>query len=193
MLSYVKPSRQSSTSSNMFTKAVTWLSSAYRIPINLWILISMMKSKSIKCQGTCTCTGEAIWRILKFNINEHYPSVEKLAVHLKNGQRIYFNDTEQAHRIVANDPPQMTLMAFFKLCYGDDFIKILLYAEVPSYFTWRDKKWNQRKKGILVDSHISYFKSDQLEGSTQSIPRTENASFSGCCSTKFEAQPPSTT
>ena len=43
------------------------------------------------------CTGEAIWRILKFNINECYPSVEKLVVYLENGQRIYFNDTEQAH------------------------------------------------------------------------------------------------
>ena len=60
------------------------------------------------------CTGEAIWRILKFNINEHYPSVEKLAVHLENDQRIYFNDTEQARRIVANDPPQTTLTGLFQ-------------------------------------------------------------------------------
>ena len=99
---------------------------------------------------------------MKFNINERYPSVEKLVVHLENGQRIYFSDTEQTYRIMANDPPQMTLMAFFKLCSKDDFAKTLLYAEVPSYFTWRDKKWNQRKKGIPVDSHIGYFKSDQL-------------------------------
>ncbi|KAH8394376.1 hypothetical protein KR215_007025 [Drosophila sulfurigaster] len=34
--------------------------------------------------------NEAIWRIFAFHIHERHPTVMHLAVHLENGQRVYF-------------------------------------------------------------------------------------------------------
>ena len=60
-------------------------------------------------------SGEAVWRILGFPVHERSPSVEHLAVHLENGQRVYFytNDQNLGERLDA--PPQTTLTGFFKL------------------------------------------------------------------------------
>ena len=46
--------------------------------------------------GRYISTNEAMWRFLSFPIHQHYPAVVKLAVHLENGQRVYF--TEQTAR-----------------------------------------------------------------------------------------------
>ena len=35
-------------------------------------------------------SDKATWRILEFSIHERFPAVQQLAVHLENGQRIYF-------------------------------------------------------------------------------------------------------
>jgi len=37
-------------------------------------------------------SSEAAWRILEFPIHERFPPVEQLAVHLENGQRLYFTE-----------------------------------------------------------------------------------------------------
>uniref|UniRef100_UPI00358E883F uncharacterized protein n=1 Tax=Myxine glutinosa TaxID=7769 RepID=UPI00358E883F len=40
--------------------------------------------------GRYISTNESVWRILGFNIHERYPTVINLAVHLENGQRVYY-------------------------------------------------------------------------------------------------------
>lgn len=40
--------------------------------------------------GRYISTSEAVWRILLFNIHEHLPTVVHLAIHLENGQRVFF-------------------------------------------------------------------------------------------------------
>ena len=37
-------------------------------------------------------SNEAAWRILEFPIHERDPPVQQLAVHLENGQRVYFTE-----------------------------------------------------------------------------------------------------
>ena len=61
--------------------------------------------------GRYISSNEALWRILDFSIHERYPTVVHLAVHLENGQRIYFTDDNLQRRI--NEPPNTTLTAFF--------------------------------------------------------------------------------
>lgn len=78
--------------------------------------------------GRYISTNEAIWRILSFNIHERYPTVTHLAVHLENGQRVYF--TEQNAAQIALRPPVTTLTDFFDLCHRDDFAKTLLYSDM---------------------------------------------------------------
>lgn len=40
--------------------------------------------------GRYISRNEAIWRIFLFVIDEQYPTVVHLTVHLENGQRVYF-------------------------------------------------------------------------------------------------------
>ncbi|GBN80394.1 hypothetical protein AVEN_151476-1 [Araneus ventricosus] len=45
-------------------------------------------------QGRYISSNEAFWRIFAFYIHERSPSVQKLAAHLEEGQRVYFaNET----------------------------------------------------------------------------------------------------
>ena len=94
-------------------------------------------------------SNEAAWRIMEFPIHERYPPVVQLAVHLQNGQRVYFTQ-ETAISSVTNGPPKTTLTEFFALCEVDNFTRTLLYSDVPQYYTWRNKAWSRRKQGVDV-------------------------------------------
>ena len=112
--------------------------------------------------GRYISSGEAVWRILGFPVHERSPSVEHLAVHLENGQRVYFNPNDQNLGERLDAPPQTTLTAFFKLCSKDDFASTLFYAEVPQHYTWQKsrKVWqrratNQKSLGRMYTVHPS--------------------------------------
>lgn len=112
--------------------------------------------------GRYVSTNEAIWRILSFHIHERYPTVIHLAVHLENGQRVYF--TEQTALQRAETPPSTTLTEYFKLCSTDIFAKTLLYHEIPKYYTWNAsaKKFARRKQGTPVVGYADIYASDAL-------------------------------
>ncbi|XP_052740613.1 uncharacterized protein LOC128198563 [Bicyclus anynana] len=112
--------------------------------------------------GRYISSNEAVWRILSFPMHERHPVVVHLAVHLENGQRIYFNEANALER--AAHPPATTLTAFFKLCETDTFARNLLYSEVPQYYTWNvsSKKFQRRKQGTAVDGHSGIFKTDAI-------------------------------
>ena len=94
-------------------------------------------------------SNEAAWRILEFPIRERDPPVQQLAVHLENGQRVYFTE-DTARDQTSRDPPKTTLTEFFALCRVDNIAKTLLYVDVPRYYTWNKKSWNRRKQGTSV-------------------------------------------
>ena len=87
--------------------------------------------------------------ILEFPIHERFPPVQQLAVHLENGQRVYFTE-DTARDQASGEPPKTTLTEFFALCQVDDFAKTLLYVDVPEYYTWNNKSWQRRKQGTQV-------------------------------------------
>ncbi|GFQ65935.1 protein ELYS [Trichonephila clavata] len=58
--------------------------------------------------------------------------VVHLAVHLENGQRVYFASENVRARPMS--PPSTTLTEFFTLCRNDTFARTLLYSEVPTYY-----------------------------------------------------------
>lgn len=79
--------------------------------------------------GSNISSNEAIWHILSFPIHERDPAVQHLAIHLENGQRVYF--TEENLLQEASEAPKTTLTEFFTLCqkphvFGQ-FAKILVY------------------------------------------------------------------
>ncbi|GFQ84634.1 uncharacterized protein TNCT_429421 [Trichonephila clavata] len=116
--------------------------------------------------GRYISSNEAIWRILSFSIHEREPFVQHLAVHLENGQRVYFTEENFLQR--ALEPPKTTLTAFFTLCQKPDvfgqFAKTLLYTDVLRYFTWNNsgKKWEPRKQGEPHPSITGIFKAKAL-------------------------------
>ncbi|GFX64018.1 ATP-dependent DNA helicase [Trichonephila clavipes] len=112
--------------------------------------------------GRYISSNEAVWRILSFPIHERHPTVEHLAVHLENGQRVYFTaDNVRARALVL---PATTLTAFYSLCQDDLFAKTLLYSEVPKFYTWNasTKKFQRRKQGKAVEGHTNLYSSDAL-------------------------------
>lgn len=100
--------------------------------------------------GRYVSSNEAIWRIFSFPIHERHPTVVHLAVHLENGQRVYFTTDNAAQR--ADRPPSTTLTSFFEMCQKDDFARMLMYAEMPKYYTWNQtsKQFQRRKRGTPV-------------------------------------------
>jgi hypothetical protein len=98
--------------------------------------------------GRYICTSEAFWRIFNFEIHDRDPTVQHLAVHLENGQRVFF-DVNNLHQVIENpNPRKMTLTAFFELRSHDNFAKTLFYHEVLSYYTWDDSRgWLKRRRG----------------------------------------------
>ena len=112
--------------------------------------------------GRYISSNEAVWRILDFPIHERYPTVVHLAVHLENGQRVYFTEENVHDRV--NEPPRTTLTAFFLLCVKDDFAKTLLYCDVPKYYTWdaSGKAFKRRIQGTAVPGYRNVRESDAL-------------------------------
>ena len=70
-----------------------------------------MKYQIIKMPGTYVICYEAAWRILEFPIHEKDPPVQQLAVHLENGQRVYFTEDTLRNQ-ASRDPPKTTLTDF---------------------------------------------------------------------------------
>ncbi|CAB3250344.1 unnamed protein product [Arctia plantaginis] len=116
--------------------------------------------------GRYISSNEAIWHILSFPNHERDPAVQHLAIHLENGQRVYFTEENVLQR--AFEAPKTTLTEFFTLCQKPDvfgqFAKTLVYGDVPRYFTWNksSKKWEPRKQGKPHPSITGIFKAKTL-------------------------------
>ena len=104
--------------------------------------------------GRYVGSSEAAWRILDNAMHAHHPPVVQLAVHLENGQRVYFTEVTAMDK--ATDPaPRTTLTDLFRLCREDEFACTQLYADLPAFYTWDKAKkvWKRRKTGKPVPPH----------------------------------------
>ncbi|XP_047534370.1 uncharacterized protein LOC125069008 [Vanessa atalanta] len=124
--------------------------------------------------GRYISTSEAVWRLLEFPIHDRYPTVLQLAIHLENGQRVYFSP-DNVHGVVEN-PPKTTLTAYFDLCNSDSFAKTLLYHEVIHYYTWASNKFTRRKRGEDVTGHQGIRKDTAL-GRVYSVHPSQSECF----------------
>ena len=85
-----------------------------------------------------------------------------LAVHLENGQCVYFTKDNLHERI--NESPKTTLTTFFLLHPKDEFARTLLYCDVPKYYTWdaSEKVFKRRVQGKTVPGYPTIRATDAL-------------------------------
>lgn len=105
------------------------------------------------------CSSQASWRLFEFPIQQHFPPVIQLTVHLENGQRVVFNPNNPAAvREKQQNIPMSKLIAYFSLCQNDEFARSCLYVEIPKYYVWvKDESkwmWKRRRDGIFVEPGI---------------------------------------
>jgi hypothetical protein len=107
-------------------------------------------------------SNEAAWRLFGFALHDREPNVTHLAVHLENGQRVYF--TAESVEQAVQHPRDTTLTAFFKLNQVDEFARTQLYSNIPSYYTWqeRTKTWQRRARGQGVPNWPGIIQSDTI-------------------------------
>lgn len=112
--------------------------------------------------GRCVSSNVAVWRIFSFPIYERHPFVVHLAVHLENGQRVYFTTQNAVQR--AAQQLSTTLTSFFEICQNNDFAQTLLYSEMPKYYTWNQssRRFIRRKQGKPIPEYPDVYFNDAI-------------------------------
>ena len=108
------------------------------------------------------CSNEAAWQILGLLLHEMHTTVTHIALHLPNGEHLYFTEANLYDQILT--PLTTTLTAFFRLFQIDEFAQTLLYTEIPKYYTWNSsrKEWKQHLQGTPIEGWHSVKASDSL-------------------------------
>ena len=85
-------------------------------------------------------TEEAIWRIFEFELNEIYPPVINLQLHLPHKHSVSFwKDKDLCHILQQDNISKTMLTEFFKTCIVDERARGLLYREFPEHYVWNKK------------------------------------------------------
>lgn len=98
--------------------------------------------------GRWVAAPEAMWRIFGFHLNEMYPTVTNLQLHLPNKQSVSYWEHQQLGNILNNKLASMTMLTeFFTYCLNDQDKKDHLYRDFPEKFTWnkQSRRWAARR------------------------------------------------
>ncbi|XP_058807357.1 uncharacterized protein LOC131673409 [Phymastichus coffea] len=84
---------------------------------------------------------ESAWMLCGLPLCDRSHSVERLAVHTENQQKIVFEETKE---IEALSKFETTLTAWFELNKNNDFARKIEYVNIVKYFNFKDKKLVKR-------------------------------------------------
>ncbi|XP_042970258.1 uncharacterized protein LOC122302876 [Carya illinoinensis] len=87
---------------------------------------------------------EAMWRIYGFIVNEMYPAVYSLHLHLEDQHQVTFRANEDLINVLNSDRSAKSMLTeFFALNRVDENAIILLYKEFPEFYVWSQqyKEW----------------------------------------------------
>ncbi|XP_062074880.1 uncharacterized protein LOC133778878 [Humulus lupulus] len=80
---------------------------------------------------------EAMWRIYGFNLNEIWPAVYSLQLHLEGKQLISFNESRKLSHVLESDFFSWSMLTeFFRLNSFDQHARTFLYKEFPEHYVW---------------------------------------------------------
>ena len=108
--------------------------------------------------------SECCWRLLSFAINNQYPTVLRLAIHLPNMQSIIYRDGDNL-RDAIDRSSDTTLMAWFKLNQRDEQARSITYQDIPSLYTWSisQRRWERRRNNASIIGRISFVQPNDSE------------------------------
>jgi hypothetical protein len=100
---------------------------------------------------------EANWRLYFFEVQDHEPSVLRLAVHLPNQQSVVFNPTRDTleEAVAQNEDKDTTLTGWFKanaLHQDDPVVTSTLYQNFPNRMVWHTdgRFWTVRQQQYQI-------------------------------------------
>ncbi|XP_074318083.1 uncharacterized protein LOC141654868 [Silene latifolia] len=94
--------------------------------------------------------SEAAWRIFEFEIQERYPAVMRIPVHLKGEQAVIIMDHDVLQVVIDKKSNADTMLtAWMKKNAECQYVRTLTYAEFPTQYVWGDG-WHKRKQGMCI-------------------------------------------
>ncbi|KAG7972490.1 hypothetical protein I3843_07G186700 [Carya illinoinensis] len=96
---------------------------------------------------------EAMWRIYGFTLNEIYPSVYSLHLHLEDQHLVSFHAHEDLNNVLNSYTSKKSMLTeFFYRNQIDENARKLLYREFPEKFVWDSqcRIWTPRKKKTVI-------------------------------------------
>ncbi|GFX39485.1 ATP-dependent DNA helicase [Trichonephila clavipes] len=134
--------------------------------------------------GRYISSNEAAWRIFGFPIHERDPAVVQLAIHLENGQRVFFTNETAIDRAI--NPPKTTLTAFLN-CVIVRMILVLLHEHYSIHKYHAISHGLKQKHGCPASKahqllHVSIYLNQTPWGDyLQSVQDTLSAFIFDCC------------
>ncbi|XP_071699224.1 uncharacterized protein [Rutidosis leptorrhynchoides] len=104
-------------------------------------------------------SSEAIWRILKFDIHHHHPSVIRLPFHLKGQHQIIFDKKELIDVVLEKSSVNTSMFIKWMNCnVSKQEARELTYAEFPTKFIWNkdNRSWIRRKRNTGAIGRIHH-------------------------------------
>jgi hypothetical protein len=105
------------------------------------------------------CEQDACWRIFGFDIHRHYPSVERLPVHLPDDNCIVYDPDADVVDIASEEFLRKTMLTeWFVANQNTDAGKQLTYCEFPSKWKWdsSSRSWSCRQRSTGKIGRLYY-------------------------------------
>ena len=86
---------------------------------------------------------DAVWRIFGYKVQDRFPAVYQLAIHLEGQQNVVFRQGEEVSAVERQK--ETTLTAFFKFNQEEPTARSILYQDFPKHCTYSAGSWKWRK------------------------------------------------
>ncbi|XP_071687943.1 uncharacterized protein [Rutidosis leptorrhynchoides] len=109
------------------------------------------------CRYVSSC--ETIWRILKFDIHHHYPSVIRLPFHLEGQQQIIFDEDELIDEVLEKPSVNTSMFIEWMNCnVSNQEARESTYVEFLTKFIWNkdNGSWIRRKRNTGTIGRIHH-------------------------------------
>ncbi|GFR90170.1 DNA helicase-like protein [Elysia marginata] len=94
--------------------------------------------------------SEACWRLFHFELQDQYPSIQRLAIHLPGQQSVVYREGHA--QVALQNIQDTTLTAWFEANETYEEARNLRYDEMQENFTWdiKTRKWKPRQRKLSI-------------------------------------------